>query len=90
MAYIGTSLQSTYVGSAPQINFSVADGSITEAKLAANAVTTAKIAEANVVAADLAANSVTEAKIADGAVTGPKLSGTAVASKAVAFSLLLS
>ena len=91
MAYLGTSL-SVYVGSAPQliVSATIQDGSITEAKLAANSVTTSKIAEANVIAADLATDSVTTGKIADFAVTASKLSNTAVAGKSVVFSLLFS
>jgi len=65
-----------------------ADGSITEAKLASNAVTTAKIAAGAVAEADIAdsaittakiaAGAVVEADIADGAVTTNKLSNSGV------------
>lgn len=52
--------------------FSVKDGGIVAAKLAADAVETAKIKNANVTAAKLAADAVEEAKIKDGAVTAAK------------------
>jgi hypothetical protein len=55
----------------------VADGAITAAKLASDAVITAKILDANVTAGKLASNSVTTAKILDGNVTIAKLSTTA-------------
>jgi hypothetical protein len=45
-----------------------ADGSITTAKLANNAVTSAKIADGTIVAADIAAGAVTNSQILDGAV----------------------
>ena len=64
----------------------VKDGGITAAKLAANAVETAKIKDLNVTAAKLAANavetdkikdlSVTSAKIANGAITAGKILGS--------------
>lgn len=55
----------------------VADGSITAAKLAADAVDTANIINAKVTAAKLAANAVETAKIKDANVTLAKLAATA-------------
>lgn len=55
-----------------------ADGSITAAKLAADAVETAKIKNANVTAAKLAADAVETAKIKDANVTAAKLAADAV------------
>ena len=54
------------------------DSSITAAKLASDAVTTAKILNANVTAAKLASDAVTTAKILDANVTAAKLASTAV------------
>lgn len=45
---------------------SLADGSVTTAKLAANAVTSAKIQDGSITGADLANNTVTAGKIASG------------------------
>lgn len=56
----------------------IADGSITAAKLASDAVTTVKILDANVTAAKLASNAVTAAKILDTNVTTAKLADGAV------------
>jgi hypothetical protein len=53
--------------------FSVKDGGIAVAKLAANAVETAKIKDANVTAAKLAADAVETAKIKDAQITKSKL-----------------
>jgi hypothetical protein len=53
--------------------FTVGDGTITEAKLAANSVTSDKIAPGVIIESDVANNAVTEAKIASGAVTSAKL-----------------
>jgi len=53
------------------------DGVITAAKLASNAVETAKIKDANVTAAKLAANAVETAKIKDANVTAAKLEASA-------------
>lgn len=50
-----------------------ADGAVTTAKIAASAVTSAKIADATIVAGDLADGAVTTAKIADSAVTSVKI-----------------
>ena len=63
---------------------SVADGSITTAKLADIAVTTAKIASAAVTAAKLADNAVTTAKVVDLAVTAAKLAANAVETAKIA------
>lgn len=57
---------------------SIADGSVTTAKLAADAVTTAKILDANVTAAKIASDAVTTAKILDANVTAAKLASNAV------------
>jgi hypothetical protein len=64
-----------YDGSAWQSasQFTVGDGTITEAKLAANSVTSDKIAPGVIIESDVANNAVTEAKIASGAVTSAKL-----------------
>lgn len=76
--------------------FTVADGAITNTKLAANSVTSDKIAPGTVVAADIAAGTVTATELADGAVTSAKiLDGTIVntdinASAAIALSKLAS
>ena len=59
--------------------FTVGDGTITEAKLADNSVTSAKIAPGTVIAADIAAGTITATELADGAVTSGKiLDGTIV------------
>jgi len=74
--------------------FTVGDGTITEAKLADNSVTSAKIAPGTVIAADIAAGTITATELADGAVTSGKiLDGTIVnadisASAAIALSKL--
>lgn len=60
-----------------EIAAAVADGSVTAAKLAANAVETAKILNANVTAAKLATNAVETLKIKDANVTLAKLAATA-------------
>lgn len=57
----------------------VADGSITAAKLASDAVTTIKILDANVTAAKLATDAVTTAKIAAANVTAAKMAPNSVA-----------
>lgn len=54
------------------------NGKVTADKLAANAVTTAKVADSAVTANKLASNAVATAKIATDAVTGPKLASGAV------------
>jgi hypothetical protein len=64
----GTELEPTWT-----LIGTVADDSITAAKLTADAVTTAKILNANVTAAKLAANAVETAKIKDANVTEAKL-----------------
>lgn len=52
---------------------SVADGSVTAAKLSSNAVTTAKVADANITDAKLASNAVTTAKVLDTSITYAKI-----------------
>jgi hypothetical protein len=59
---------------------SVADGSVTTAKLASASVTTAKIADANVTAVKLSSDSVTTAKITDAHVTTAKIADANVTS----------
>jgi hypothetical protein len=56
----------------------IADGSVTSAKLATGAVTTLKIADANVTTAKIADANVTALKIANDAVTTSKISNDAV------------
>lgn len=63
---------------APQQTLTIPDGSITAAKLASDAVTTAKILDANVTAGKLASNAVTTAKILDSNVTTSKINDGAV------------
>jgi len=76
--------------------FTVADGSITTAKLADDAVTGAKIADNSITAAHIADGTIIAADIADGSVTSAKiLDGTIVnadlsASAAIALSKLAS
>ena len=61
-----------------QASISIADGSITTAKLADGAVTTIKIADSNVTTAKIADSNVTTAKIANGNVTEAKIGTGAV------------
>jgi hypothetical protein len=61
-----------------QASISIADGSITTAKLADDAVTTIKIADSNVTTAKIADSNVTTAKIANGNVTEAKIGTGAV------------
>ena len=56
----------------------IADSSITAARLADGGVTTAKVADANVTAAKLANDAVTTVRILDDAVTAAKLADTSV------------
>ena len=56
-----------------EVGSQVADGEITAAKIASDAVTTVKILDANVTAAKLASNSVTTVKILDANVTTAKI-----------------
>lgn len=58
---------------------SVADGSITTAKLADPSVTSAKITDGTIATADLADNSVTIAKMADNAISGAEIVDGSVA-----------
>ena len=60
------------------------DGSVTSAKLASGAVTTAKIGDGQVTTSKLADNAVTTPKIADGAVTTVKLADGAVTAAKIA------
>jgi hypothetical protein len=53
--------------------FTVGDGTISNAKLAANSVTSDKIAPGTVIAADIAAGTITATELADGAVTSGKI-----------------
>jgi hypothetical protein len=79
---------------ATAINVTIADGSITTAKLATDSVTasklpdgvitTVKIADANVTAAKLATDAVTTVKIADANVTAAKLASDAVTTVKIA------
>ena len=62
----------------------VADGTITSAKLTAEAVTTAKIAGAAVTEGKIAQAAVTTVKIADGAITGPKIVDDAITGQKIA------
>lgn len=61
-----------------QASISIADGSITTAKLADGAVTTVKIADSNVTTAKIADSNVTTAKINNAAVTEAKIGTGAV------------
>ena len=77
----------------------IADGSVTTAKLATdavatvkiadNAVTTAKIADANVTALKLATDSVTTLKIVDDAVTGAKIAANTISGTELSADLTL-
>lgn len=61
-----------------------ADGAVTTAKIAASAVTSAKIADATIVAGDLADGAVTSAKILDGTIVAGDLADGAVTSAKIA------
>lgn len=63
---------------------SVADGTITTAKLADGAVTGAKLADSAVTTAKVNDNAITSAKVADNAVTSTKLTDGAVTSAKIA------
>lgn len=65
-------------------------GTVTNAMLAANAVTTAKITDANVTAAKLASDSVTTAKILDANVTTAKITDLNVTTGKIADSAITS
>ena len=60
------------------ITGALADGGVTTAKLANNAVTTAKITDANVTENKIANGSVTVAKIADSTITGAKIANETI------------
>lgn len=68
----------TVAPSGSNINLSLNAGGINAAKLADNAVTTAKILDGNVTDAKLATNAVTNVKILDGAVSADKLAADSV------------
>lgn len=63
---------------APFSSDRIADGSVTTAKIANAAVTTAKVADSAVTTAKINNAAVTEAKLADSAVTTAKIANTAV------------
>ena len=63
---------------------SIADSSVTTAKLASASVTTAKIADANVTADKLASNAVTTAKMTDANVTTAKIADANVTTAKIA------
>ncbi len=65
----------------------VPDGSITAAKLANNAITSAKITDGSIGAADLAPNSVNTGHIIDGQVMTPDIANNAVTSAQLADSI---
>lgn len=73
-----TSTISKDAGTAGQLKLNVVDASITAAKLATDAVETAKIKDANVTAAKLATDAVETAKIKDANVTTGKIADDAV------------
>lgn len=64
--------------------FSIENGSITEVKLASNAVTASKIASDAVIEAKLASGAVTESKIGSSAVTEAKIANSAVTTSKLA------
>tara|TARA_A100001388_G_scaffold26331_1_gene16989 strand:- start:5889 stop:7613 length:1725 start_codon:yes stop_codon:yes gene_type:complete len=77
---------SSHASMAGQFNIagSVADGSITTAKLAADAVTAAKLADNAVVTANIVDAQITTAKIADGAVTAAKIASQTITADKIA------
>jgi hypothetical protein len=68
----------------------LADGSVTSAKVAADAIDSSKILDSSVGVADLSANSVTTVKVTDGAITGPKIATNAITSSNIVDSTILS
>ena len=67
---------------------SLADDSVTSAKLANNAVTSAKIQDGSITGSDLANNAVTSAKIQDGSITGSDLANNTVTAAKIASGVL--
>lgn len=67
---------------------SLADGSVTNAKLANNAVNSSKIADGSVTTAKLADNAVTSVKIQDGSITGTDLANNTVTAGKIASGVL--
>ena len=57
----------------PVATENVADGAVTTAKIAANAVATNNVADGAVTAAKIAANAVATTKLQDGSITAPKI-----------------
>ena len=63
---------------------SVADGSVSTAKIADSAITAAKIADGTVVAAEIASDAITTAKILDANVTTAKIASSAITTDKIA------
>ena len=59
------------------------DGTVTTAKLAANAVTSTKILDGTIATADMADDAITEAKIAAQTITNASIQGTDIANNAI-------
>lgn len=64
--------------------YGLADGAITAAKIAADAITAAKIADGAIDAGAIAADAITAAKIADGAIDAATFAAGAITSAAIA------
>jgi hypothetical protein len=71
-------------------SFSVADGSITAAKLAADSVTTSKIVASAITATEIAAGAVGSSEIATGAVGSDEIAASAVTTSKIAASAVTS